>query len=258
MPAPPATEPLLDVARALLSRSYAPYSGASAAVALFSAEGVWVPGVRVENASFSLTLPALRNALTTAAALGAAPTVAVASTAPLTPGEEVELRAALGAEFAEVAPGVWSAGPALPAPAGPHPPFLDAAPPADAAAGIALARQVAGRAHVPHSDFRVGCVAALPDGRLVPGVNVEPPDWSHIVCAERNALGTLVSYGLGSAATLYLACLPCDCSPCGACRQVITELAPEARLWMPRAGTPFAAQAADLLPERFTGQTLRR
>lgn len=249
---------LADTARALLPLAHAPYSRRPGAVVLFDAAGRWIPGVRVENGSYGLTIPALRNALTTAAALRLGPVVALATTQPLTEGEEIELRQALGEGLQPRGEGVWCRDDVLPVPGPRVSPFLDQPPLASPEAGIALARQVAEGAVVPESDFRVGCVAELGDGRLVPGVNVERADWSHILCAERNALGTIVSYGLPPAEALYVACLPCDCSPCGACRQVITELAPEARIWMPRNGSPLISTAAALLPERFTGEALSR
>lgn len=255
---PAHTTPLVQVAHALLERSHVPYSGRPAAVVLFDAAGRWVPGVRVENASFSLTIPALRNALTTAATLPFGPTTSVATTQALTAGEVVELKAALGSDFGPVSDHVWSNGAVLPEPGDALSPFLDVAPVHDPSEGIALARRIAERAVVPESDFRVGCVAALAGGRLVPGVNVEGADWSHILCAERNVLGTLVSYELGAPETLFLTCLRADCSPCGACRQVLTELAPETRIWMPHRGIPIAFTPADLLPEHFTGHAVRR
>ncbi len=252
----PSDDPI-DVARLLLSRAYVPYSGFARAVAVFDATGAWVPGVTVENASFSLSIPALRNALTTAQALGLGPVVAVSTAHPFTAVEVAELHEATGATLAQRSPLLWSAQKAFPTPRKLFSPFIDGAiaTPED---GLRQARSVAGRALVPESDFHVGCVAVLPDGRLVPGVNVERAAWSHILCAERNVLGTLVSYGLPAATTLYVVCARGACSPCGACRQVLTELAPEAKIWMTRDSTPLVSTAAALLPDHFEGSTLSR
>ena len=49
-------------ARAAAARAYVPYSGRGAAAVMLLADGLWVPGVRVESASFSLVIPALVNA----------------------------------------------------------------------------------------------------------------------------------------------------------------------------------------------------
>lgn len=257
MSTPDPIQRLTSLAQEQAQRAYVPYSEAQEAVVLLDAAGRWIPGVRVENASFSLAIPSLRNALTTAAALAFGPVVAVGCSRPLTLGDVLELADALGPAFEQIHPQVWAQGP-VPPPTEVVSPFLDAPLIDQAEAGIALAREVAGRAVVPASNFPVGCVAVLADGRMVPGVNVERSDWGQILCAERNALGTLVSYGLGPAETLYVTCLRSDCSPCGSCRQVITELAPEARIWMPRADAAFSTTAAALLPERFTERMLRR
>lgn len=124
--------------------------------------------------------------------------------------------------------------------------------------GVELARLTAENAYVPESDFPVGCVLELMDGGLIPGVNVEHSDWSRVLCAERNALGTAVSYGLQHPQTLYLSCLrDPNGTPCGACRQLISELAPRSTLWMDRGRKP--AERADprsLLPGSFTGSSI--
>ncbi len=249
---------LAQAARSVLSRAHVPYSGQVQAVAVMDESGRWVPGVRVENASFSLTIPALRNALTTAVALELGPIVAVAAAHPLSEADRVELHDATGGTLHERAPGLWSADGSLPTPtAAPASPFLP-----DAIAshedGLQLAGKIAERALVPQSNFPVGCVAVLADGRAVPGVNVERSAWPDILCAERNVLGTLVSYGLGNAVSLYVVCLRGACSPCGACRQVLAELAPEGDIWMLRDTLPLVSTTAALLPDAFLGSSLGR
>ena len=124
---------------------------------------------------------------------------------------------------------------------------------------MALARRTAERAVVPESGFSVGCVLET-SGGLVPGVNVEHADWSRTLCAERGALGTAVSYGLGGFGRLFLSCVQDPKgTPCGACRQLLVELAPEAALWMDRGGAPpEAASPARLMPGSFTGDALGR
>jgi homotetrameric cytidine deaminase len=277
----------------LQDRAHVPFSSSPVAAVVLLGNGDWIPGVRVESASFSLTLPALVNALTTAVALGRMQEVAaVALSRPLRSVEEAYLDDLLGdgswggraadAAVADVAPKdgasqkasavVWEA----PAPhvralsnaAGLPPPDAlgEAVSPAwpspvrSAADGVAEARRVAQRAHVPSSAFPVGALLEYDDGTLVPGVNVEHPDWTRIVCAERSAIGTALSYGLGgaTAARLFLSCLhdPSG-TPCGACRQWIAELAPEAALWMDRHNrAPASSTIAALLPGSFQGYAL--
>lgn len=260
LPSPSVLRALRGEARAAQSSAHVPYTRAPEAAALLLADGAWVPGVRVESASFSLLLPPLLNALTTATALDRRDVVAAALSRPLTPAERLFLPGALGVGFDAAGKDalVRRDVEALPALAERLEPLLGAPAPADPAAGVALARGVAARAHAPASRFPVGCVLQTAGGALIPGVNVEHEDWTRTLCAERSALGTAVTYGYADLETLYLSC-PTDPegTPCGACRQLLVELAPEAMLWMDRTPKPpAAARPADLLPGSFRGHAL--
>jgi homotetrameric cytidine deaminase len=124
--------------------------------------------------------------------------------------------------------------------------------------GIELAQALTEHAFVPESDFPVGCILETTSGKLIPGVNVENADWSRILCAERNALGTAWTYGFNNIKNLYLTCTKdSQCSPCGACRQLLAELTPAATLWMDRGSDPEQHSTPELLlPASFTGQAL--
>ena len=126
---------------------------------------------------------------------------------------------------------------------------------------VAQARRLAERAYTPASEFPVGALLDVGGGRLVPGVNVEHPDWNRILCAERNALGTAYAYGVADAiSALYLSC-PLDPSgtPCGACRQWLVELTPEIPLWMDRSDAPPDKRTPEaLLPGSFSGRAIPR
>jgi cytidine deaminase len=259
-------EETLDIlrarARTAAEQAHTPYSARGDAAALLLADGAWVPGVRVESASFSLVIPPLVNAFTTAVAAGRTDVVAVALNRPFLPEEIAYVRSTPPGSFRQAAAGVFVAAgaEALPAVGNRLDPFLAAPAPEDPAAGIALARQVARRAYAPESHFPVGCVLVVAGNRLIPGVNVEHADWSRILCAERNALGTALSWGVTDLKTLYLTC-PKDLtgSPCGACRQLLAELAPAAAVWMDRGDTPpETASPGQLLPDAFHGQALVR
>lgn len=249
-------------AEATAAQAYTPYSGQSAAAVLLLADGAWTPGVRVESASFSLVIPALVNAFTTAVAAGRMDIVAIALSRPFRAEDIAYLQSASSGSFRQAADDVFIAdgSEALPALGDRLDPFLDGPVPETPETGMALARAAARRAHVPESAFPVGCVLVTADGRLVPGVNVEHSDWSRILCAERNALGTALSWGLAPAQAVYVTCLKDPTgSPCGACRQLLSELAPDATVWMDRGeAPPEAASPEGLLPGAFNGQTLTR
>ena len=123
------------------------------------------------------------------------------------------------------------------------------------AALLALAREVALRAHCPYSHFRVG-TALIAGGKTYVGVNIEISSYGLSLCAERSALAAALSDGAGPITHLALACIdaPPDATlsertPCGACRQWIADLAPEAVIFIDGAEHDF--HIVDLLPFAF-------
>jgi len=264
MPSLPPLAPLRERAQELRSRAHVPFSEAPTAAVLLLDDGRWIPGVRVESASYSLTLPAVVNAHTTAVAAGVADAVvAYTLSRPLRWEETLYVEELPQGPYEAVADDAWlqggwaGDGGALPPVDAPLAPTLDRSSD-DPAEGIDTARRAAQRAHVPASDYPVGAALDLGDGRLVPGANVEHPDWARILCAERNALGTVQSYGLPTPTRLFLTCAE-DASgtPCGACRQLLAELAPDTTLWMDRRDEPpERTTVSALLPGSFRGQAL--
>jgi len=259
----PVLAPLRERAQQYTARAHVPFSGTPTAAVLLLDDGRWIPGVRVESASYSLTLSALLNAYTTAVALGVADAVAALVLSRSFRREEALYVETLAQDpYEAVADDAWLRGGrvgdgALPALGSPLSPVLGATldNPPD---GIDAARRMAQRAYVPASEYAVGAVLECDDGRLVPGVNVEHPDWARILCAERNALGTVQSYALPAPRHLFLTCSEDpDGTPCGACRQLLVELAPDTTLWMDRhSAPPERATVSALLPGSFRGQAL--
>jgi cytidine deaminase len=93
------------------------------------------------------------------------------------------------------------------------------------------AREVAARAYAPYSRFHVGAALLTTDGSVFTGANVENASYGLTICAERSAL-----FAAASAGHRKLSCIvvytptPTPTSPCGACRQVINEFGPTARV----------------------------
>lgn len=255
--------PLRERAQRLTARAHVPFSESPTAAVLLLDDGTWVPGVRVESAAYSLTIPALLNAYTTAVAAGLAESVeAFVLSRPFRREEALYVEELPHGPFEAGADDVWIRGRrsgdgALPAVGSVLDPALDASVETPAQ-GIDAARRVAPRAYVPASDFSVGVVLETDDRRLVPGVNVEHSDWARILCAERNALGTIQSYALPAPRRLFLTCdEDPEGTPCGACRQLLAELAPNTTLWMDRRGdAPERTTVSTLLPGSFRGQAL--
>jgi homotetrameric cytidine deaminase len=92
---------------------------------------------------------------------------------------------------------------------------------------LALAREAAGRAYAPYSNFPVGAAVRTADGRRYAGANVENAAYPQGQCAEASAIGALVAGGGGRIAEVVVAApSPALCTPCGGCRQRLREFTP--------------------------------
>ena len=84
------------------------------------------------------------------------------------------------------------------------------------------------RAYVPYSHFPVGAALECADGTVYTGCNVENAAYPAGTCAERNAIFHAVAEGHTSFRRIVVAGKSQDfCVPCGMCRQVMREFAPE-------------------------------
>jgi cytidine deaminase len=80
----------------------------------------------------------------------------------------------------------------------------------------------------PYSRFPVGAAVLAADGQIFAGCNVENASHGLTLCAERNAIVQAVSVGCREFTTLLIfTATKKPTAPCGACRQVITEFAPD-------------------------------
>ena len=83
----------------------------------------------------------------------------------------------------------------------------------------------------PYSRFAVGAALLTRSGRIVHGCNIENASFGLSVCAERTALWKAVSEGEREFVAVAITAGPGAApSPCGACRQVLHEFAPD--LWV--------------------------
>lgn len=118
---------------------------------------------------------------------------------------------------------------------------------------IAAARQAREKAYVPYSRFPVGAALLMEDGSLVTGCNIENASYGLANCAERTAIFKAISEGHQRfTAIAVIADTEGPCSPCGACRQVMTEFGWDARVILTNLqGDVTVTSVRDLLPGAF-------
>lgn len=84
------------------------------------------------------------------------------------------------------------------------------------------------RAYCPYSHFAVGAALECADGTVFTGCNIENAAYSATICAERTAVAKAVSEGYTDFVRIVVAGRCEDfCVPCGVCRQVLREFAPD-------------------------------
>ena len=119
---------------------------------------------------------------------------------------------------------------------------------------VELAFTMLDRAYVPYSHFPVGAALLCADGAVFTGCNVENAAYGSAICAERTALVKAVSEGHRDD-FLRLAVVGRGedyCWPCGACRQMLYEFAPELELLVGKADRSFTKlKLHELLPYGF-------
>lgn len=86
------------------------------------------------------------------------------------------------------------------------------------------AKEASEKSYSPYSKFAVGACVMTDDGAIYSGCNFENSSFGMTICAERNAIGSAVADGKRKikAVAIYSPNQQ-NCSPCGACRQVMHE-----------------------------------
>lgn len=118
---------------------------------------------------------------------------------------------------------------------------------------LSAARAARLRAYAPYSKFLVGAALLTEEGALITGANIENASYPMTCCAERVAIYTAVHAGHRNFKSIAVVA---DCSPppspCGACRQVLWELAGNIGVTMGNLqGETISMPLLELLPEPF-------
>lgn len=122
---------------------------------------------------------------------------------------------------------------------------------------IAAAQEVRSRSYSPYSGFRVGAALRCADGAVVVGTNVENASFGLSICAERSAVARAVAEGREAFdAMAIVADGDQPTPPCGACRQVMLEFAPDMVVLLAGAagadGPVVRTTVRELVPLAFT------
>jgi cytidine deaminase len=111
------------------------------------------------------------------------------------------------------------------------------------------------RAVAPYSKFKVGAALLAKNGEIISGANVESASYGLTCCAERVALFNALTSGKKKfVAVAVVARAPGGPMPCGACRQLLAEYAPDARVLVADSRAPAKIRefpVRELLPLAF-------
>ncbi len=118
---------------------------------------------------------------------------------------------------------------------------------------LGAARAARDHAYAPYSGFRVGAAVLAEDGSVFAGANVENAAYPLSVCAERSAVQRAVSEGARAlSAVVVVSSGEGPTWPCGGCRQVLHEFAPQATVITEGPGGELVRRGLpDLLPDAF-------
>ena len=120
------------------------------------------------------------------------------------------------------------------------------------------ARQVRDKAYAPYPGFKVGAAIVVEDGNIFTGCNVENASYGLTICAERNAMASLIASG--NRLPISIAIVAKDgelCPPCGACRQVLMEFNPDLEIILESGEKNYTSfKLSEILPQSFSAKDL--
>lgn len=124
---------------------------------------------------------------------------------------------------------------------------------------IEKAKAASSNAYCPYSKFSVGAAILTEDEQIFTGCNVENASYGLTICAERNAVFSMVAAGKKKlrAIVIYTP-TPSPTAPCGACRQVLNEFGPQAFVLCICDGSAvIETNLSALLPDAFGPANLK-
>ncbi|GAB4336978.1 MAG: cytidine deaminase [Calditrichia bacterium] len=121
-------------------------------------------------------------------------------------------------------------------------------------------KRVKEKALALYSNFKVGAILITDEGKIYTGHNIETSSYGLTICAERVALFKALSEGERHFNKIYIMGDSKDfCAPCGACRQVLHDFAPNLQVKLVNEQLETKSYSLkDLLPEAFTPDDLKK
>ncbi len=125
--------------------------------------------------------------------------------------------------------------------------------PEECQALLDMAREARRYAYAPYSNYAVGAAALTDQGKHICGANIENASYSLTICAERTTLFRALLSQVGMVMALAVSAGKGNRTrPCGACLQVMAELAPDLWLILDSGADDYEVfTLPDLLPQPF-------
>ena len=222
---------------------YTPYSGNQNTCYVKGESGIFYPGVRIENVSYPLTISAIQAAVCSCLANSDRP-------AEYFIGENQPELLQVWADEYDMKQGRDLSGKNIKL----FDPLLKKEPQIKQ-----KLQNLSTLSVTPNSGFPVSALLETDQG-FIPGVNIELSSWALGLCAERVAVSRALTAGYSQFKSIYIYAPEADfVSPCGACRQVLFEVMPEAEAELYHGdGTLSKHIISDLLPFGFTSHKLKK
>ncbi len=228
----------------LYTKAYTPYSKHPKACLILGKSGKAYPGVRVENISFPLTIPAIQLASCLCLSNSDVPVSLIKNNEESLEQEEfwvkefsmnVDIRSDLNKTK-----------------------MVDLRHKETRSSMREELKEIAKSARTINSDFPVSSLLFCKNDEVYSGVNIEVSDWTKGLCAERLAIAKAIVNGNRKFEQMCLYTEKGEfSSPCGACRQVITEHLTRHKIYFyHKDGTQSSHFSDDLLPLHFTSNSL--
>jgi len=123
---------------------------------------------------------------------------------------------------------------------------------------ISEARAASKLAQAPYSNFKVGAALSTKNHKIIRGTNIESSSFSLTICAERVALVSALSTGETDFESIAIyAEKAAFCPPCGACRQLLYDYAPDLTVILTDGKDYKTYKLKELLPHAFETSQLK-